>query len=279
MQNASDLRGHADQAAGLRRLLEPRVLRVLPLCGTASAVDQARVATRLAAAFGRSGRQVVIVDQSRGAIAAEFRLRARYELAHFLAGDRDWSRVLLRGPNGVLVLPAARGLRDLPDHNAELELMDHLYRLPAAPDLLVVNQAGTSDDCRLADNRCDRLFIAQTGPGGMMPAYREIKRLASRSRLSQVRILLNGAASPAHAQECFGILSSAARRFLGLDLSYCGSIAAGEQQFGSSEGIAGAVSELAVAADNWALREFRPEPQLGEGKPRITQRPAFSAWS
>ena len=73
-----------DQAAGLRRMLARTTMRVLPLVSVLDRSAQALLAVHLAAAYSYLGNRVVIVDASRGDVAAAMNLNPRYELLHLL---------------------------------------------------------------------------------------------------------------------------------------------------------------------------------------------------
>ena len=88
-----------DQAAGLRRLLAPRRLRVLPLASTLARDAQAALAMRIAVALEGGGRRVVVLDASRGGVSAHLGLEPRFELLHLLEGERKFDDVAL--PTGA----------------------------------------------------------------------------------------------------------------------------------------------------------------------------------
>ncbi len=94
-----------DQAAGLRRLFARRAARPLGVGGA----DTTPVAFELGLAMAELGTRVLVVDRTRGDIAARLGCRARYELSHVLrgalrlelvcvvpTGDRRQGRRLLR---------------------------------------------------------------------------------------------------------------------------------------------------------------------------------------
>ncbi|MBK9676493.1 MAG: hypothetical protein IPO82_15135 [Betaproteobacteria bacterium] len=99
----------ADQASGLRALFGRRARTTLSVAGDGATA----VTLNLAAALARIGQQVLVIDTMKGEAATALGLKARFELAHVLAGDRRLRDVLLAGPEGVALLPATRGLPSL----------------------------------------------------------------------------------------------------------------------------------------------------------------------
>jgi len=268
----------ADQAAGLRRMLAPRRLRVLPVTGAANEQDQARIVTQLAGLLTASGRQVLLIDQTGGSAAAHWGLRARYELSHVLCGDRTWGQVLLEGPGGALVLPAARGLARLDTDGARQQLLSQLYALPPRPDIVLLNLASVPEGGALADPLGDWLFVATAGAGGLMPAYGQIKRLASWVRPRRLQVLVDGAEDAQDAQIAFGNLAATARRFLDLDLSFCGNVQAAVARHAAADAVPGALRQLASDMDLWRLRSYVPavSPQLLAPKMAYATSPSWS---
>jgi hypothetical protein len=103
--------GYADQAATLRQLFARRGARLLPVVLPEGAhAARASWIARLAQAFARQGERTLLVDAARLQVTAALGLRARFDLAHVLAGDCVLDAALLdAGPN-LAVLPAARAL-------------------------------------------------------------------------------------------------------------------------------------------------------------------------
>ena len=268
-----------DQAAGLRRMLAPRGLRVLPLSGAARPEDQARIAAQLGQALARIGRHVTIVDQSRGAVASHWGLRTRYELGHALSGDRTWRQVLQRGPDGVTLLPASRGLGGINDRQAVDGVLSQLYHSPAEPDIVILNMSGSGSATPLADPAGDWLFTA--GAGGLMPAYSEMKRLAAHVRPQRLQVLVEGAADPADAHVVFGNLAATARRFLDLDLYFCGNVPRTDIRIAAGETLPGALCQLALGVDIWRLRTYVPQsgPHEAAGRPHFPVSSVSTSWS
>src|SRR4051812_6933210 len=115
MMQALSMGAVQDQAAGLRRLLAPRAMRVLPLLGATGATHQACTAAALARGLSDVGCRVLIADESHGEVAQDLGLRARFELSHVIGGDKELARVVMAASDSIAVLPAARGLARIGD--------------------------------------------------------------------------------------------------------------------------------------------------------------------
>lgn len=269
----------ADQASGLRRLLSPRALRLLPVWGMPGSTGQARFAVQLAMALAKCGRRVLIIDQSRGNVSNELRLRSRYELSHLLAGDREWGQVVLEGPPGVSVLPAARGLHMLAKEGDSGAFLDGLYGLSSEPDIAMLSVESPADVMGLVDPDGDWLLVAPVGSVGTMPAYRELKRVAQVARPSRVMVMLTGVASEVETSRCFGNLAAASKRFLDIHLQYGGSVAHSVPVPDARFGICSAIGQMASGVESWNIRAYRPTPKWCGTSKRAERRNTNLAWS
>jgi len=222
---SADSHGH-DQAAGLRKLLAARGMRILPLFGATGGAHQAATAAALARGFAELGCRVLIADQSPGALAQEFGLRTRYELSHVLDGDKDWRQVVASAGHGIAVLPAAKGLARIADQATAALVLSALAALPQGPDVLLLNLA-RPDAAHWLTAEADWLTLFSARPSGLVPAYRTIKALARVAHPRAVRVLACHASEQQRAYEAFGTLAAAVARFLRLDMHYAGELPQG----------------------------------------------------
>ena len=103
--------GVADQAAGLRSMLNRVALRVLPIVGGGSGVGKNAIVARLAQSASRTQR-VVVLDQTPGEVAAQLGMATQDDLQDLLTGRLEFGEVAVRVANWRLV-PAQRGLTEL----------------------------------------------------------------------------------------------------------------------------------------------------------------------
>jgi flagellar biosynthesis protein FlhG len=215
-----------DQATGLRRLFARRAPRPLGVGGD----DATGVVVELALAMAELGTQVLVVDRTRGAAAVQLGLRARFELAHVLAGDLALESVLLDGPPRVTVLPAARGLDELAlaarsaAGGWQAQLAAQLAAAGREADVWLVNglpPTGSDADVLLAIRPTAR---AVTG------AYAQMKALATLRGQRAFGVIVDRASSDSAARAAYAGLAEVARRFLSADLAYRGHVPGGAAQ-------------------------------------------------
>ncbi len=212
-----------DQAAGLRRLFARRAARPLGVGGA----DTTPVAFELGLAMAELGTRVLVVDRTRGDIAARLGCRARYELSHVLRGALRLDDVLLHGPHGLIALPAARGLDELA--LATLHAADGWQGRLASwlaegghdVDLWLINGLPP------AGREADVLLAVRPTAAALTNAYAQIKALATLRGQRAFGVVVDRATTDEAAQATFAGLAATARRFLAAQLAYRGHVPAG----------------------------------------------------
>jgi Mrp family chromosome partitioning ATPase len=107
-----DPQSSTDQAATLRRLFAPPLVRVLPvLMPELHCTVRSSWVAKLAQAFARGGERTLLVDAARAQIAAALGLRARFDLAQAWLGDCEPAAALVDAGPQLSILPAARALQ------------------------------------------------------------------------------------------------------------------------------------------------------------------------
>jgi flagellar biosynthesis protein FlhG len=206
-----------DQAQGLRKLFVRGAAPVCAIGGTG--IESAVLA--IAEAFASAGDRVLLIDRSRGAIAACAGKRARHELWHVLEGDVAIDDALIAVRENLALLPAARGIdllaadsRDWRDTIAATLGTSH-----APYDVWFVHGLPPSDA------GCDApLFTVTPSRASVTQVYAQIKALATAQGRSSFGIVVAGVHDDTAAAALFDGLAATARRFLGVELGYCGAL-------------------------------------------------------
>jgi len=208
-----------DQASGLRRLFGARQSRwTLAVTGAGGTA----VTLNLASTLSRLGQRVLVLDRTCGEAAIALGLRARYELAHVLDGDKTLPEVLLDGPGGMTILPAARGLARVDADLAIREVLsDSLAPDAAAFDVWLVN--GLPIPTAAGDDG-DLLLVASPNRAAITRAYALLKEIVRDGISGRFRFVVNRAPSESEALVAYHNIADAARRFLAAQLEYCGYI-------------------------------------------------------
>lgn len=216
----------ADHPANWER---PRA-RTLVVASGKGGVGKSNLCANLAVALGQLGARVVLLDAdlSQANLDLLLGVHPRYDLQHVLEGERQLEEIVVEGPAGVRLVPAASDvpeLAELDDYRREC-LLRGIGTLVGDADLLIIDTAsGVSRDalalCLAADD-----VIVMTTPE--MPAFADayglIKVLNAQGIRRAPHLLVSQAAGPEEAEETTHRIRLVARRFLHLEVDSWGAV-------------------------------------------------------
>lgn len=191
-------------------------------------VGKTSVVVNLAVALARMRNRVGILDADFGLgnVDVLLGLAPECHLGHLLSGEKDIEDIVVSGPQGVKILPASSGLRELTalTERQWLRLADGLERLCRDLDFLLIDTAaGVSDnvvELLLSAQRV--LVVTSLEPSAMVDAYAMIKVLTTNEASKEIAVLVNGARDGDEAEMVFRQLEVATSRFLQRELRYFG---------------------------------------------------------
>ncbi len=260
-----------DQAAGLRRMVKPTPVRVIAVTGGKGGVGKTNVSINLAVAMADLGRRVMVLDADLGLanIDVVLGLHPENDLSHVLSGECTLDEVLIEGPSGIRVVPAASGVQQM----AELSEAEHagLIRafsdVSADLDVLIIDTAAGISDVVVSFSRAAQevVVVVCDEPASITDAYALIKLLNREYGIDRFRILSNMARSAREGQDLYNKMCRVTDRYLDVMLSYMGSIPYDDnlrkavraqkpvvQAFPRSRA-AQTFKNLAKKADNWPI--------------------------
>lgn len=208
-----------------------RPVRTLAVTGGKGGVGKTNVSANLSVALAAMGQRTLLLDADLGLANVDvlLGLSPKRTLADLVAGRCELDDVVLEGPSGVLVVPAASGRR----HMAELRPAEHaglvnvFNDLQRDLDLLVVDTAaGITDSvltfCQAAQ---DAVVVVCDEPASITDAYALIKVLARERGVNRVHVVPNMVRSPQEGRNLHDKLSRVCERFIGdVSLNYLGAI-------------------------------------------------------
>jgi flagellar biosynthesis protein FlhG len=197
-----------DQAHGLRGLQAARPVQVIAVTGGKGGVGKTNVSVNLGVALARRGRGVLLLDADLGLANVDvlLGLKPRWTLQHVLAGERELDEIIVDGPAGLRIVPAASGvagMADLPPaaYGGLIHAFGQLATDVAAQEVLVVV--------------CDE-------PASLTDAYALIKLLSTRHGVSRFRVLANMVRRARDGRELFGKLLTVCDQYLDVVLEFAG---------------------------------------------------------
>jgi len=207
---------------GAQESARPEAVRTIAVTSGKGGVGKTCISVNLAIALARRGRRVLLIDADLGLANVDtiLGLHPRATLRQVLAGERSVDEVLLEGPAGVKIVPAASGFEEMArlgggQISALLEQFDRLaQRFDVA---LIDTGAGISPAVLgfvLAAD--EKLIVATPEPTALTDAYAMMKILANRYGERSFDVVVNMARSRGDAARTFAHLSRVTERFLGL---------------------------------------------------------------
>jgi len=220
----------AGQAAGLRRVVNPRPVRVIAVTSGKGGVGKTNVSVNLAAAMAQTGKQVMLLDADLGLANVDVMLglNPSYNLSHVMSGERTLEEILVDAPGGFRVVPAASGVKNMLDLGAReyAGLVQAFSELSVPLDVLLVDTAAGLADGVITFTRAAQevIVVVCDEPASITDAYALIKVLSRDHGHQRFRILANMARSIREGYELFGKISRVTDKFLNVSLDFLGTI-------------------------------------------------------
>ncbi|MGE0484890.1 MAG: AAA family ATPase [Gammaproteobacteria bacterium] len=252
--------------------------RVIAVTGGKGGIGKTTVSINLAAALAERGHDVLLLDADLGLANVDvlLGLAPTHTLADVVSGACELEDVILEGPLGMRIVPAASGIQ----HMAELDtreragLINAFGQLEQRQDFMIVDTAAgiaanTLDFCNASH---EVLVVVCDDPASITDAYATIKVLNQSARRHRFRVLVNLAEDDRQALRLYARLLEVCDRYLDVSLDFAGNIPLDTrvstalrrrqclvQSFPTSPA-AQAFKKLAQVTDNW------PAPRSASGR-------------
>ncbi|MCB1802149.1 MAG: MinD/ParA family protein [Gammaproteobacteria bacterium] len=220
----------SDQAAGLRRMSNPKPVRAVAVTGGKGGVGKTNVSVNLGVAAAELGQKVMLLDADLGLanIDVVLGLHPNYDLSHVMRGERTLDEVLIEGPAGMKVIPGASGVKALADLSAaeHTGLIRAFSEVAADTELLIVDTAAGISDTVLSFSRASHeiLVVVCDEPASITDAYAIIKLLNRDYGHQRFRILANMVRSAQEGRELYNKMCRVTDRYLDVTVSFMGAV-------------------------------------------------------
>ena len=219
-----------DQATGLRRMVRPRPVRVIAVASGKGGVGKTNVSVNLGVCLSSMGKEVMLLDADLGLanIDVLLGLYPQYNLSHVIKGERTLEEVVLTGPEGLRIVPAASGVQSM----AELTPMQHAGVIRAFSELsfpldvmLIDTAAGISDSVISFTKAAQEVIVVVCDePTSLTDAYALIKLLNRDYGLQRFRVVSNMVSSAQIGRDLYKKLLRVTDRYLDVTLDYMGMV-------------------------------------------------------
>lgn len=219
-----------DQAAGLRNLARRKPVKVIAVTAGKGGVGKSNVSVNLAVALAQLNQKVMLLDADLGLANVDIMLglHAKYNLSHVIRGLCDLSDIILQGPNGIQVIPAASGTEFMTQlsHAEHAGIIDAFNELTDNLDYLIIDTAAGISDTVLSFTRSSQelIVVVCDEPTSLTDAYALIKVMSKRYKWTNFHIVANMVRNLKDGQDLFNKLFRVSEQFLDVQLNYLGAV-------------------------------------------------------
>jgi len=204
--------------------------RVISFTSGKGGVGKTNLTVNLGVALAQAGNSVLILDADLGLANVDILLgiKPQHTLNDVIRGERSIEEIIVDGPQGVSIIPAASGIETLSllNESEKLRLMDELENLSLDFDYLLIDtRAGITPDVMYFNTASGEMCVViNNEPTSLTDAYALIKVLATNYGEKEFNVISNDVADSKEGDKAFARLQSVVARFLQVKLNYLGHV-------------------------------------------------------
>ncbi len=211
-------------------MMRREAAKVVAVCSGKGGVGKTNVATNIAIALGKRGRDTCLLDTdlSLANVDVLLGLQPLYNLSHVVSGEVDLSSTMLPGPGDIRIVPASSGsfcMTDLPAA-AQVGIIRAFSELPSQPEVLVVDTApGISKNvAHFVQAAQHPVVVVCDEPASLTDAYALIKVFSQNYGISRFHVVTNQSRRAGDGKALFHKLSRVTENFLDVVLRHAGDV-------------------------------------------------------
>lgn len=205
-------------------------VQVIAVSSGKGGVGKTNVSVNLSLALAETGQRVLLLDADLGLANVDLLLglHSPYNLSHVISGERSLEEVVVDGPEGLKIIPAASGMQMM----AELSPEQHAGVIRAFSDLsmpldtLVVDTAAGISDGVVSFVKASNevIVVVCNEPTSLTDAYALIKVMSEDHGVYKFNILANSVRDAHEGLKLFKKLSRVTDYYLDVTLDYMGAV-------------------------------------------------------
>lgn len=204
------------------------VTRVISVTSGKGGVGKTHTVTNLGISLASLGYSVLVLDADLGLANVDvlLNLKPKGTLHDVLKGSLRLDDILLEGPGGISIIPAASGVEELHELRSEekLLLLEEIERIAYRYDYLLIDTpAGIGSDVMYFNSAAAEVVCVINGePTSLTDTYALIKVLSTTYGEKNFSVVVNNVADETEAAAAFKKLTRAVERFLKVKVRYLG---------------------------------------------------------
>lgn len=219
-----------EQASSLKKLSRAKPVKVIAVTAGKGGVGKSNISVNLAMALAQLNKNVMLLDADLGLANIDIMLglRSQYNLSHVIQGICQLSDIVLQGPYGIRVIPAASGTEFMTQLSSTQHagIINSFNELTDDLDYMIIDTAAGISETVLSFTRSSQelIVIVCDEPTSLTDAYALIKVMSKRYEWTHFHILANMVRHLKDGRELFNKLFQVSEQFLEVHLNYLGAI-------------------------------------------------------
>jgi flagellar biosynthesis protein FlhG len=194
-------------------------------------VGKTNIVGNLAIAYQRMGKKALIFDADLGLANIDiiYGINPKHTIEEVIRGEKELSQIIVKGPEGVAVIPASSGVQELAhlSEGHKINLLNEFDILNRKFDLLLIDtSAGISSNVTYFNLAAqERIVVVTPEPTSITDAYALIKVMYNKYGVKNFYLLMNMVKDDKEAISVYKNLSSVVAKFMGsISIDYAGYI-------------------------------------------------------
>ena len=205
-------------------------MQVIAVTGGKGGVGKTNIAVNMAVSMSMEGLDVMLFDADLGLANVDIILgmQIKHTLADVISGNKGVADVVVDGPEGLRVIPAASGVAQMVEmqRTDQETLIRQLSDQLMPPGVLIVDTgAGIDQTVQTFVAACQTaVLVVCDEPASLTDAYALMKVMRAKKDVRRFEILANQVDTPIQGKQLFERIANVCDRYLDVELGYLGGV-------------------------------------------------------